>query len=106
MTFNKSHAASLSLAAALLMAGVNASEAGWSRQGSGTGPRGGTFSSSGSGSCSGRTCSSNQAFVGPNGGVTTRSGSKSCSGGSCSSNAVVTGPAGRSATRSGTITRY
>jgi hypothetical protein len=93
------------LATAFLVGGMQSAEAGWSRKGGGTGPHAGTWSSTGSGSCSGGTCSSHQSFTGPLGRVTTRDGSISCASGSCTSSATVTGPNGRRYTRSGTITR-
>ena len=57
----------LGLAACSLVATSVLAEAGsrWSRSGGGTGPYGRTWSSSGSGQCSGGSCTSNQAFVGP-----------------------------------------
>jgi hypothetical protein len=79
---------------------------GWSRSGGGVGPYGRTWSSSGSGHCSGGSCTSNQAFVGPNGGVTSRSGATSCYGGTCNHSATVTGPNGGTRTRNSTWTRY
>jgi hypothetical protein len=101
----KTHLAPLGLATALMVAGTVAADAGgWSRSGSGTGPRGNSWSSSGSGSCNGGTCSSQQSVTGPRG-TTTRSGSTSCSDGSCSHSSTATGPAGNTVTRSGTITR-
>jgi hypothetical protein len=95
----------LALATAALIATSALAEAGWVRSGGGVGPHGRTWSSSGSGSCGGGSCSSNQAFVGPNGGVTTRSGSTSCAGGTCNHSATVTGPNGHTATRDTSWTR-
>ena len=98
----------LGLAACSLVATSVLAEAGsrWSRSGGGVGPYGGTWSSSGSGQCSGGSCTSNQALVGPNGGVTTRSGATSCYGGTCNHSATVTGPNGGTRTRNSTWTRY
>jgi hypothetical protein len=92
------------LATVLMAAGTSSADA-WSRSGGGTGPRGNSWSSTGSGSCAGGTCSSGQTYTGPRG-TTTRNGSTSCSGGVCSHTGTVTGPNGNSATRSGTVTRY
>lgn len=106
MKLMKSAYAPLCLAAALVVVGASFAEAGWSRSSGGTGPRGRTWSSTGSGSCAGGTCSSSQTRTGPNGGTVTRSGSTSCSGGTCEHSATRTGPNGGTATRSGSITRY
>jgi hypothetical protein len=102
----KSHAAPITLALAFLLAGASMAEAGWSRKGSGVGPRGGTWSSTGSGSCAGGSCASTQTFTGPAGGTTTRHGSTTCSGGTCNHSATVTGPNGNGYTRSGSFARY
>lgn len=103
---NKSNAAPFALAAVLLVAGASIAEAGWSRKASGTGPRGNSWSSTGSGSCYGGSCSSAQTFTGPAGGTTTRSGNTTCAGGTCNHSATVTGPNGNGYTRSGSVTRY
>ena len=105
MTPVKTYLAPFCLAIALTFAGASVADAGWSRSGGGTGPRDNTWNSSGSGSCSGGTCSSRQTFTGARG-TTSRSGSTSCSGGSCSHSTTVTGPNGQGYTRSGTVTRY
>lgn len=102
----KSYATPITLAAAFLLAGASVADAGWSRKGGGTGPRGNSWSSTGSGSCSGGSCASMQTFTGPNGGTTTRNGSTTCSGGTCNHSATVTGPNGHGYTRSGSVTRY
>ena len=77
----------------------------YSRTGGGSGPRGGAYSTSGSGSCAGHACTSAQSATGPRGNVATRSNSGSCSGGGCTINHSLTGPAGRSATRGVTYGR-
>lgn len=76
----------------------------WSRSGSGSGPYGRTWSSSGQ--CAGGSCSSYQQATGPNGNSWTRSGSSSCSGGTCSRSATVTSPSGRTVNRSASRNRY
>ncbi len=91
------------IASALLIAGVSAADAGWSRSGGGTGPRGNSWTSSGGGSCYGGSCTSSQKFTGPRG-TYTRDGSTSCSGGTCSGGATYTGPAGNSVKRSRSFT--
>ena len=95
---------SLAFAAVLSVAQASAANA-WTRVGGGVGPRGGTWHSSGSGSCAGGSCNSQQSFTGPAGRTYTRQGSTNCTGGSCSSSATFTGPNGGTVTRSGTITR-
>ena len=75
------------------------------RSGGGTGPRGNSYTSSGSGSCSNGTCSSSQSVTGPRGGTAVRNNSGSCSGSSCTVNHSGTGPNGRTYTRSNTISR-
>ena len=97
--------ATIALAACSLTASSALAEAGWVRSGSGIGPYGRTWSSTGSGSCGGGSCSSHQTFVGPNGGVTTRTGSTTCAGGTCNHSATITGPEGRTATRNTSWTR-
>jgi hypothetical protein len=104
MTMRKSTFASLSIVAVLFVAQASAANA-WTRAGGGVGPRGGTWRSTGSGSCAGGSCSSQQSFTGPAGRTYSRQGSTSCAGGTCNSNATVTGPNGGTATRSGTISR-
>ena len=104
MTMRKSIFASLSIVAVLCIAQVSAANA-WTRVGGGVGPRGGTWHSSGSGSCAGGSCSSQQSFTGPAGRTYTRQGSTSCAGGTCNSSATLTGPNGGTVTRSGTISR-
>ncbi len=96
-------------AAALLavaLAATPASAGGWSRSGGGVGAYGRTWSSHGSGSCYGGSCSSQQAFTGPRGGVTTRSGATDCAGGTCNHSATITGPYGGTTTRNSSWTRY
>ncbi len=95
----------VALVAGALAAATPSMAGQWSRSGGGVGPYGRTWSSHGSGSCAGGSCTSNQAFVGPNGGVTTRSGSTNCSGGSCNHSATVNGPNGGTRTRNSTWTR-
>lgn len=104
MIMRKTALASLSLVAALVVCQASAANA-WTRSGGGVGPRGGSWHSSGAGSCAGRSCSSSQSFTGPAGRTTTRQGSTSCAGGSCSHSATITGPNGGSVTRSSTISR-
>lgn len=89
-----------------LLLGTTVADAGWSRSGSVTGPRGNTFSGSGSGSCSGGSCSASRSVTGPYGGTVSRNGSGSCSGGTCSGSRTTTGPYGGSVTRSGSFSRY
>lgn len=91
---------SFAVAAAVLLTSVGAAEArSWQRSVTATGPNGGHWSKSGSGSCSGGSCSSNQSWTGPAGNTITRSGTTTCSGGSCQGSAVYTGP------NAGTVTR-
>jgi hypothetical protein len=93
-------------AAALMLAGATAADAqGWSRNSSTTGPNGGKWSSSGSGSCAGGTCSSSQKATGPHGNSVTRNGATSCANGKCSGTATYSGPRGNTATRTRSITR-
>jgi hypothetical protein len=104
MTVRKSALASLSLVAALFVFQASAANA-WTRSAGGVGPRGGTWHSSGSGSCAGGSCSSSQSATGPAGRTISRQGSTSCSGGTCNHSATVTGPNGGTATRASTVTR-
>jgi hypothetical protein len=104
MTMRKSIFASLSIVAVLCIAQVSAANA-WTRVGGGVGPRGGTWHSSGSGSCTGGSCNSHQSFTGPAGRTYARQGSTTCGGGICNSSATFTGPKGGTVTRSGTISR-
>ena len=97
--------ATIALAACSLTASSALVEAGWVRWGCGIGPYGRTWSSTGSGSCGGGSCSSHQTFVGPDGGVTTRTGLTTCAGGTCNHSATITGPEGRTATRNTSWTR-
>lgn len=92
------------VAALTMLGAVNDANA-WSRSGSTTGPGGRTASHSGSGSCSGGSCSSSQTATGPRGNSVTRNGQTSCSDGSCSGSATYTGPNGRSATRTRSTSR-
>jgi hypothetical protein len=105
MTMRKSAFASLSLVAVLFVAQASAANA-WTRVGGGVGPRGGTWHSSGAGSCAGGSCSSNQSFTGPAGRTVTRAGSTSCAGGTCNHSATITGPNGGMVTRNSTVSRY
>ncbi|MEM6973228.1 MAG: hypothetical protein AAF577_10535 [Pseudomonadota bacterium] len=91
--------------AALLAIGVAADASAWERKGSVTGPRGGTSSVHGSGSCTGGSCSRDVTKTGPWGYSATRQGSGSCAGGTCSGSRTTTGPRGRSWTRQGSISR-
>ncbi len=95
--------APVTLAAVIVLAGIGAAEAGWKRQGTVTGPYGGTVTSSGSGSCVNGVCSSNQTVTGPNGGVAVRKRTTTCYEGVCTSNGTITGPAGKVIRRSGTL---
>lgn len=95
----------IALVSAILVAGATVAEAGWKRSGGGVGPRGGTFSSSGSGSCAGGACASTGSYTGPAGNTVVRNSSGSCSGGVCTRNGTLTGPNGNSAVRSGSISR-
>ena len=104
MTMRKSALASLSLVAALVVFQASAANA-WTRSGGGVGPRGGTWHSSGSGSCAGGSCSSSQSFTGPAGRTTARQGSTTCAGDTCNHSATITGPNGGTVTRNSTITR-
>jgi hypothetical protein len=101
----KTFVAPAALALVLMAAGASSADAGWVHSGGGTGPRGNTWSSTGSGSCAGGTCNSTQTFTGPRG-TTTRNGSTTCSGGTCTHTGTGTGPYGRGYNRSGTVTRY
>jgi len=101
----KTYFGTAALAITLMAVGASSADAGWVRSGSGTGPRGNAWSSTGTGSCAGGTCGSTQTFTGPRG-TTTRNGSTTCSGGTCSHTGTVTGPYGGSVTRGGTATRY
>jgi hypothetical protein len=104
MTMRKTTFTSLSIIAVLFVAQASAANA-WTRGGGGVGPGGGTWHSTGSGSCAGGSCSSQQSFTGPAGRTYSRQGSTSCAGGTCNSSATVTGPNGGTVTRSGTISR-
>lgn len=96
----------IAAAAALMLAGATAADAqGWTRNSSTTGPNGGKWSSSGSGSCVGGTCASSQKATGARGNSVTRSGTTSCANGQCSGTATYTGPGGNTATRTRSITR-
>lgn len=79
----------------------------FTRNGSVTGPNGGTASVSGSGGCSGGTCSRTVKRTGPYGGTASRSGSASCNSGtaSCSGTRTTTGPKGGTIVRNGSISR-
>jgi hypothetical protein len=98
---------SFALATALILTGVSAAEArSWQRTAGATGPYGGHWSSSGSGSCAGGSCSSNQSWTGPGGNTVTRSGTTTCSGGSCQGSATYTGPSGNTVTRTRSFSGY
>jgi hypothetical protein len=103
MALSKTYLATAALAVALMTAAASSADAGWVRSGSGTGPRGNSWSSTGSGSCAGGTCSSSQTFTGPRG-TTTRNGSTTCSGGTCNHTGTITGPNGGTINRSSTVT--
>lgn len=99
-------AAPIVVTAALLLGGAAFSDANaYSRSSSATGPAGGKWSSSGSGSCANGKCTSAQSATGPRGGTVSRAGSTSCGGGKCSGGATYTGPAGNSVTRNRSISR-
>lgn len=77
---------------AMMLAGASVAEAQFSRSGGGTGPRGGTWSSSGSGSCYGGSCSSQGSYrytspAGKTYSANRRSGT-TCGGGSCTRNST------------------
>lgn len=94
------------VATALLLTGAMITEASaYSRSSTTVGPRGGVWSSQGSGSCSGGSCASSQSVTGPRGHSATRQGSTTCSGGSCQGSATYTGPRGNTATRSRSLSR-
>ena len=97
------------IAAALLglaFAGITVADANaYTRNGGGTGPRGHSYTSQGSGSCSGSSCRSSQSVTGPRGNSGSRANSGSCSGGSCTTEHKLTGPRGSSATRGNTFSR-
>lgn len=90
---------------AVLSTGVATDTSAWERKGSFVGPRGGTATVDGSGSCSGGACSRSITKTGPQGFSASRQGSGSCSGGSCSGNRTTTGPRGQSWTRQGSLSR-
>jgi len=97
--------ASLSIAAAVVVAGCSAASA-WTRSGTVTTPRG-TYTGSASGGCAGGTCSRSATVTGPNGRTVSRSGSISRTGPhSYSYSRTTTGPQGRSVTRAGTVHVY
>jgi hypothetical protein len=98
---------SFALATALVLASVSAAEArSWQRSAGATGPYGGHWSSSGSGSCAGGSCSSNQSWTGPGGNTVVRSGQTTCSGGSCQGSATYTGPGGATVSRTRSFSSY
>jgi hypothetical protein len=105
MILKKSALAPFCIAAALIAGGASVAEAGWQRSSGGTGPRGNSWHSSGSGSCANGSCASSQSFTGPRG-TSSRTGSTSCYGGTCNHSATVTGPYGNSVTRNSSISRY
>jgi hypothetical protein len=90
---------------ALVTAAATPSAEAWTRSGGGTGPRGGTWSSSGMGGCAGGSCSHTSTFTGPRGGTVTNTGSTSCAGGSCTHTGTTIGPYGGTINRSSTFTR-
>jgi hypothetical protein len=104
MAFFKTRLGSAAIAVMLVTAAASTADA-WTRSGSGMGPRGNSWSSTGAGSCAGGSCSSKQTFTGPRGGTTTRTGSTTCSGGTCNHTWTVTGPNGGGFTRGSTISR-
>jgi hypothetical protein len=92
-------------AAGLLMMTAVSADAGWSRSGSISGPRGGTATTQGGGSCSGGSCSYGGSITGPQGRTATRQGNVSCNGaGQCETSGTYTGPRGHTVTRGGTLT--
>ncbi len=94
---------SVMIAAAVIIASASIAEAGnWSRSGSATGPRGGTWTSQSHGSCANGACTSSRTVTGPHGGTYTRDSSTTCGGGSCTRDYTITGP--RGGTVSGTRT--
>ena len=99
----KSKLALIFLASGLFIA--EASAQGFSRSGGGTGPRGNSYTSQGSGACTGTKCSSQQSITGPRGRTAKRANTAQCSGGKCTTSHAITGPRGRSFTRGSTITR-
>jgi hypothetical protein len=102
----KTSFATLTLATSMLFGAAMVSNAeAWTRSSASTGPKGGTYSSSGAGSCSGGRCASSQAVTGRRGNTVTRNGSTSCGGGSCTGTATYTGPAGNTATRTRSFSR-
>jgi hypothetical protein len=91
--------------AALVMTAATPSGQAWTRYGGGTGPRGGTWSSSGMGGCSGGSCSHSSTLTGPRGGTFTNTGSTTCAGGTCTHTGTTTGPYGGTVNRGSTFTR-
>ncbi|MGJ4951748.1 hypothetical protein [Bradyrhizobium sp. HKCCYLS20291] len=98
--------AAVAISAMVTALGSSGAQA-WSRSGGGVGPRGGTWSSSASGSCAGGSCSRSHGgtYTGPRGGVVTNTGQTSCAGGTCTHTGTTTGPYGGTINRSSTFTR-
>ncbi len=92
---------------ALTVAGATAADAGsWKRERQTTGPYGGQWGVSGSGSCANGSCASNQRWTGPRGNSITREGSTHCSGDTCEGTATWTGPLGNKVTTKRKFQRY
>src|SRR5437868_5688979 len=77
---------------AMLMLGTAGEAAAWSHTGSVVGPRGGTTTYGGSGSCAGGACSSQGGGTLPSGRTWSRQGTTTCANGACTSNGTLTGP--------------
>lgn len=95
--------APFAVATAMMVAGASTADA-YSRSSSSAGPAGISRGSSGSGSCSGGRCASQQSYTSPRG-TGTRSGTTSCAGGTCAGSATYTGAGGRTATRNRSFSR-
>jgi hypothetical protein len=95
--------ASLALASILVLGAV-ADASAYTRSSSTTGPRGNTVGSTGTGSCTGGACVSNQTVTGPRGQSGTRSGTTTCADGKCQGGATYTGPGGNTVKRNRSTT--
>jgi hypothetical protein len=100
----RTYLSAAAVAGMIMAAGASSAQA-WTRAGGGVGPRGGTWSSHGSGGCAGGTCGHTSSFTGPRGNTYTNTGSTTCAGGSCTHTGTTTGPNGGTISRSSTITR-
>ena len=89
---------------AVLAFGAFAEAHAWERNGTVTGPRG-TSTFSGSGSCSGGTCTRERSRTGAYGRTVTRQGERTCANGTCTGSRTTTGPNGQTVTRQGSISR-